>query len=454
MIRYIYILFTVLLASFTGNVKAQFNVTTYQLSETLPQSNLLNPAIMPDNKVVVGLPGISSFYAKAETTLSISDLFIAGENDSLVLNTDNLTNNIYKNYRVNALADLQLFLLGIRTDIGYINFNVRARTDSRLLFPGEIFRWALYGPGDDRASNTIDFEDFKFRSLTYLETSAGYSHRISSFLNVGARIKLLSGVAALQGSQSGGLTMSPQVIDFQLQDFRYESAGIPIDTTGNSFNANFDNYDISKAFFGGNTGFGLDLGATFIPLRDLEVSASLIDIGFINWKQSVNAIVIDDMDYQFTGVDAKRFILGENNFEDQEDEFDSLVNRLEPRLVQSESFNTALAAKLILAGRYMVGERNYVGATLYSDFFQGTIDPTLAFNYHAKFGRILSVVTGIALQNRSINNLMLGFVFKPGPFQFYLVSDRLNTVIFPARADEFNFRLGMNLVFGRPSILE
>ncbi len=434
---------------------AQFNVSTYQLFETLPQANLLNPAILPNNKIVIGLPALSSIYMKTETTLSASNLFRRAENDSLVINTEELTKNIYKNYKISALADVQIFLFGLNLDNGYINVGMRLRSDSRVLFPGEIFRWALFGPGDDRSSNRLDFEDFKVQSMTFMETAFGYTHRISSFFNAGARIKILSGIGVLKGSQTGGITLSPEVIDFKITDFSYQSAGIPLTDNGSvGVNTDFYSNNPSEALFQGNGGFAFDFGATFKPIRDLELSASVIDIGYISWKENLNTITIPNVEYKFTGIDARDFILGDNAVQDQQNEIDSLANLLKPQLETTESFTTPLSAKATLSARYLVGERNYVGATLYSDFFRGTLDPVFALNYQARFGKVLSLVTGLAFQNRSINNLLFGFVFKPGPFQFYLLSDRLNSVFFPARADEFNFRLGMNLVFGTPSILE
>ena len=49
-----------------------------------------------------------------------------------------------------------------------------------------------------------------------------------------------------------------------------------------------------KAFLGGNLGLGLDLGLTYYPKKNIQITASLVDIGYISHTKEV-------VDYTFKG---------------------------------------------------------------------------------------------------------------------------------------------------------
>ena len=72
-------------------LRAQGQLSLYQLHSSLSQSNQLNAAFFPDYKVVVGLPAISSIRFFADNDgLSFNELFIYNESNQLELDTANL----------------------------------------------------------------------------------------------------------------------------------------------------------------------------------------------------------------------------------------------------------------------------------------------------------------------------------------------------------------------------
>jgi hypothetical protein len=55
----------------------------------------------------------------------------------------------------------------------------------------------------------------------------------------------------------------------------------------------------------------------------------------------------------------------------------------------------------------------------------------------------------ISYNQKTINNLGVGLIIKPGPFQFYVIADNVYPAINPLYTTNGNIRVGMNLVFGR-----
>src|SRR5687768_4459615 len=67
---------------------SQSQFSLYRMNNNLPQANMLNPALYPNYKVVIGLPVVSSMYFSFDNdNISFRDLFRSSETDSLELDT-------------------------------------------------------------------------------------------------------------------------------------------------------------------------------------------------------------------------------------------------------------------------------------------------------------------------------------------------------------------------------
>jgi len=56
-----------------------------------------------------------------------------------------------------------------------------------------------------------------------------------------------------------------------------------------------------KAFMGGNLGLGVDLGLTYYPEKNIQLTASLVDIGYVSHSNEVESFTFKG-DYNFKGV--------------------------------------------------------------------------------------------------------------------------------------------------------
>ncbi len=420
---------------------SQFQVATLQFGENLPQATLLNPGIAPDHKIVIGLPGISSAFVEVTAPLSFNDLW-KSDGNRFVLNENGIAENAGRIMRTGAVADVQLLVAGFKVSSGFMMVSIRNRFENKVFIPGEVARWAVFGPADPISSNTLLLDEIGAIGINYLEYGISYSQPVTANLRMGARLKYLSGVAGISGSQDGYVYVNSDSASINVSNLEYTIAGSSI------FEGNAKASDI---YASGNSGFGMDLGMVFKVNSDVTVSASVTDLGFINWKNDLKGYKSEDASYSFSGFELTDLFFGET--EDMEAELDTLIDKLEPREVPGSSFRTGLNGKLNFSARYRLAEISEVGFTFNSAFDKGKIDPVVSLNHNLKLGRSFFLLTGLSYLNGKVNNISGGLIVKPGPIQFYFISDRVNSFFYPSRARSVNLRFGMNIVIGRPTIL-
>lgn len=441
-----------LLVSCITAAYTQSNLTTYQLYKTLPQANYLNPAFMPEHKVVIGLPVISSInVAFANGRIALNEVLTYNANDSLMINSDKLPDVVQDKNDIKFVADVQLFNLGIRGKKSYFSFNIMAKNYTRLTYPGELIGWAIKGPAHpDYVNEALQISNFKFRGVSYLEAGVSYGRDMSNILPglvLGLRVKLLKGIAAAQADDiNGELFVGQDSVHLNTQEITVDAAGFDF------FDSDPSSGDmVSYALSSKNTGFAVDFGATYKLTDRLSVSASVNDLGFITWKEYTSRYTISAVDYKFTGFDILSYLNNNSSGSQSIDaEIDSLENLFSDQETKGEQFKTGLITKVYLGVHYDLNKMHSLGATVYLDFFKEQVSPAFGLNYNLKLGRMVSVVLGAALSNGSISNVMGGLVLKLGANQFYLSSDRVNSTYYPSRASHANVHTGMNLVFGKP----
>ena len=148
----------------------------------------------------------------------------------------------------------------------------------------------------------------------YAEVGLGYSRRITEKLTVGGRVKVLLGLARAEMNinqfdlnldvpnpqyanyadyESRG-ELSPS--DWYGSHYDYSANGNVITTLkggGMTFDNNgmIDNFDLDAGDLGiAGSGFGIDLGASYKVWDNLTVSASILDLGFLKWKESETTV--------------------------------------------------------------------------------------------------------------------------------------------------------------------
>ena len=465
------------------SLKAQENQTLYYMG--LPQSRLMNPAMQSSCGFYLGLPGLSSVYFNySNNSFSPDDFVFKGSGeyaDSLITilhpsyDIDDFLNKLPERMYFSPETHVQLFSFGFRSGDTYFTFDITEKANLFLSLPKDFMTLAFHG-NSAFVGGTADFSDLTFDMTEYRQYGVSLSKKINKNLTFGAKGKLLFGKANLSLKNADlGITIDEGTAlthtlhsDISLN----VSAPITVTTDSEGFiedldiseDMDADNGIIDFVLNTGNVGVAVDFGAVYNIGDYFTLSASVVDLGYINWKQDVYNFVSKGT-YDFEGIDlSSEFDVNDDrDLEDvAEAMLDSIADIFKP-LSQEESYINMLPTKIYLGGTFNVSEKLNLGFLSRSQIYKGKIQQAFTISANTNLGNALMTSVSYTMSNNSYNNLGAGLSFRGGPFQFYLVSDHIPVTFnklqfedngdvtsfpFPTDLKRINIRVGLNFVFG------
>jgi hypothetical protein len=439
----------------------KMNNTLY-LMQNVPQSNQLNPAIQPECKVFVGFPALSSIYFNySNNSFAYSDIIHKGtgiRKDSLIVDINKFHDALKSTNFITQQIDLSLFALGIRAKNFYFTFDIIEKNDFHTSADKEIISFLKDGNYNYRGK-TADFGGLGLDANHYREFALGVSKKINDKWTVGVKGKLLFGIANLNMEKSDvSITTSLTGDQVDLRSRQLLNVSLPINQIGFNDNGfvddiNFDGDDFDQDFAlnTDNKGLAIDLGATYQMDEKTTLYASIVDLGYINWKTDVHQFT-QDATFKYTGADLTQS--GNSNapdYKEVEDAFDDLVDDLKDEFMISDdakSYRTALPTRLYMGGSYKVSKRLNFGALSRTEIYNSKIHSSLTLSANARVIRNVSTSISYSMVNNTYNNIGVGLATKLGPFQLYMVSDNILAPINPKNFQNFSFRFGLNMLFG------
>lgn len=435
----------------------------------VPQTNRVNPAFQPKCGFYLGFPAAAPLRMEfSSSSLSYSDMIYPHPTqDSLITFLYTLADQeafLDKLGPVNFVSSglgTSLASLGFRTGAGFFSLDVTTRVDGAVYYPGDFFRFALHGAGE---GETHTFDGFGTDLAAFNEISLGWSAGILDNLHVGARAKMLFGIANLSStrsslelytSQDEWIIRSDMMFNASLPfaDIVYDEDGFVEDIVLHEELEDPDPFDIPGYIFNaGNLGFGVDLGASYRPIEQLQLSASVLDVAFIRWKDGANDVSYDT-EYAFKGLELNPFEFSEEySFGDY---LDSTFAQLGDSLLQflqftpGRAYSKRLHTKLYLGASFYVTPGINFGLLSRTDFLPQRIAQQVTASANFSTGRFINLTLSYSYMNHYLKNIGAGLAFNVGPLNLYLISDNaLNLVFWPHEARSANLWFGMNLVFG------
>jgi hypothetical protein len=454
-----YLLFSVILvcSGAIQKLSAQQNFNMYHLGK-VPQRNLLNPAVHGESKAFFGMPALNSVYFHfSNSGFNLNNVFDAlepsGQGDSTAININKLVDVFSKQNFISMRLEQQWLFGGFGIGKHRFTAHISDKVAFRFAYPRDLFSFVIDGNGGDNLGRDFGF-NFGLSARHYRETGIGYSYQWKDHMTLGARVKFLRGLSIVEAAPLNlSITTRPEDYAWQLQsDMRIQTASslfplLPVDSnTDYSFN--------EKRLLqrNNNRGLGFDLGAQVRLNEKLELSASVIDLGFIRWQENTVTLASRNPGEVFT-FDGVR-VNSSDTSSDIGDYFskigDSLLTTFRLDTLRGNAFNTALDGQFFLGGQYKVSERAKVNALVYGDFYNRRFYPGLTLGFYWKPFRFADVHITNTMYNRVWFNPGLGFSTRIGPFQGYFTSDNLFAPLLLSSSRGFSFRFGMNLVFGQP----
>ncbi|MBN1649691.1 MAG: hypothetical protein JW857_00100 [Bacteroidales bacterium] len=438
-------LFLVVMLCISNLIFAQNNFILHNF-DAIPQNYMTNPAIENPSRFVIGFPALSSFQTGFTSSIDFSSVFAGNSpfSPSFDLTLSDLASVMGDNNRININVLEEILYCGFQIPKGFVSFGISGQMESGFRLDKEIFE--LINVGNDEAyfmNKTLDLSAMDFDITAYMQYHLGFSYNASEKLTLGTRFKYLVGLGNVNFERfNADITMQGDVnSDFSsiinadiLMNTSFYGAQTLLDSI------NMDDFDPSALLFKSkNHGIAFDFGAQYNLNDRIKLSASLIDLGFINWKTDVA-----NYTYTLNHVDIGRF----DGYENEADRFQEVIDTLGSKYNFAETkngFRTTLSAKYYLSGSYKLDTKSWVDLLFWGRSRYGTMQTAVSVGINRQFGNIFGLKANYSIIQNSFANLGLGLSLKLGIFQLYALSDNVLPYIDPVHNHRMtNVRFGIN----------
>lgn len=411
------------------------------------QSVNTNPALVPENNLIITLPGLRNNLGITGATYN--DIILKGTDGQNQINAGRLIENLDDQnlFRddlavetIGAMIKVGGFSLSFNHAIKYLAYFDYPKTMPQLIWQGN----AQFIGEDVSIANDLQLTG-------YNEFAFGAAKQFGK-LTLGARAKFLTGIANTSTDENrnkASLYTDPDIYQLTLtSDYLLNSAGSfeYHDTSGFDLNFNFGQVATS-VLFTQNSGFALDLGAKY-EVGPIELAASVIDLGAkINWKKDVRNYSSSGV-FDYEGLDFSNALTGDSvSFKNAVDTLDQIFQVTETNL----EYSTDLPPKIYLSATVNLANWR-IGGMFFTESYRGKSFPAFAVGANTTLLDMLSVGATYTILSEfdSYANLGLNVSAKIGPVQAFATTDNVISVLRPGEAHTFSGRIGVNLVFGKP----
>lgn len=437
----------------TSRSYAQQEFTLYHMNNIF-QSSYVNPVGIPEHGISLSLPGISSIYAGAANTgFTVKSAFQGGN----TLDLDRIVNDLNKVNYITTGASYDILGFRFKVHNYNISFSIRDILDFRFAYPRDVMQLFVKGNGAF-IGKEADWDKFRIHGNFYRDVALGYTyHDPHSKWVYGGRLRFLFGMANISTKTSKTtFTTSDETYDLMLQSrIRVNTSGYKdeYDQSGYSMDGEQAAKDYLLNFK--NFGLGLDAGVSYQFSKKLNLAANIKDLGTISWKTDTRNYEIDGT-FEFAGLEIKDYSTTDTMLYFVENLPDSLAKLFDVKETK-ERYSSPLIAQTYFTANYQLFKHTKVSGTLFTEFFHG-IQPGLFFGVTQQVGRGFDFTMTYSGFRNSWNNLGFGFTVKPGPVQFYMVSDNIlgpliwanvEGTTLPYNLRSSNIRFGFNVLIGK-----
>ena len=313
----------------------------------------LNPAFM-GVRGYFSLPAAGNVSINASSDLGLANfIYPTSDGSGLVtflhpdVSIEDFNSSLSDKNRISASADINIISFGYFGFGGYNTFDIGLHSNVGLNIPRDMFLFMK-----DMGHERYEISDLSAYTRNYVDIAFGHSHKVTRDLTIGARLKVLLGVAYAE------LLMEKMEMEMSNTKWLINAKGSAAAAAGLKLsydeNGVYESMDGVKIGLNG-LGFGVDLGAVYdlsnVLTKGLVVSASVNDISYMSWKNVAKAGLNPAEPYVFDGFEA--FGVGE-----KEGEENTSLN------AQFEQIGEDLSDFFALKDQGVADKTEFFGATL------------------------------------------------------------------------------------------
>jgi outer membrane protein OmpA-like peptidoglycan-associated protein len=469
---------------FGGNVLAQQTNTLYFM-QGIPERNAYNPAFQSPYNLYIDLPVMpNTRFNIGNNSLVFNDVIfsknISGHDSTMTFlhplamtERDNFYKALHKTTRISMDLTFNILGFGFRSGKNYYTFDISQKVDAGIYLPKDLFNLLLYGTGE---SAKFDLNRFGINASAYMEIGLGYSRQINDKLTVGGKLKYLIGEANIQTkikkfelnadmerwvvNGSGTINASlPAIVEteklFKEASNDPDKEVFDFKNVGDAIKDNFTFSDMKIGDLSSNYGFGIDLGATYQLLPQLQLSAAVTDLGYITWRNNtVNTSIAQE--HTFDGVE---YILGNDEDEisdrlsEEFDKFNDLFINDNEKGAPGKAYTTSLSTRLNLGAEYNILNDKIGFGLLSSTLFANKSaysDLTASANFRP--ANWFHPTISYSILDGKFSTIGFGAQLKVAMFNMYMAIDKIPLTFtkeyIPTHLTGTNVQLGMVWVFG------
>ena len=421
------------------NMQAQTDLGSYFMSNTWA-ANQLNPSLADSAKIQIHLP-ILSYHLYHSPKVSLDDIIYQNGNQN-VLSLDAVLDKLEEENEFNSDLDIHTLGIGIRYNKFLLSLSHRIRFSTQLDYSEKLAQ-LIWNGNAQFIGETVEFGP-ALNVNSFHEIGLGIQHEISDKICVGAKLKYLSGIGSIVTNNSlASLYTSDDIYQLTFNtDYSLQTSSFLTVDGVSDFNFTIEQFTLDN-LFSSNVGFGIDLGASIQLTPKLNLSASVIDLGSITWKEETKEYSSKG-DYNYGGIDLSNF------FTEDSLEFDIKLDTLEQifgfQETASDSYKTNLNSSFYLSGQYDVSEKLRVGVLYRNIFGNNRNDSALALNAQYKLGKLFHLGINYAFMNNQLDNIGIMGIARIGPVQIFGSTDNILGLFGANAGNQSNGRIGISIL--------
>ena len=482
-------------------------VTTLYFLENAPMRHTINPAFQPASNGYINFAPIGwSSYSVGNNAFTIQDVLFNYVDSTGVRSTitplhpaadkQKFLGLLKSTAFINGDYNLGILNMGFRmNEKGYFTIGLNERIEMGVTVPKTLFSFLLEGGMQDLSGgiNTLALAGLGLGVTAYTELGFGYSYQISEKFSIGGKIKVLAG-QAYGGFHSKALNLYASTNQLQLGGKMQLDVAAPVnmdylDQYINNKNASeivagfkdgsFDYKQLmdlnnwQKMIVPSGIGAALDFGIVCKPVKNLQISAALTDLGIIYWMKGARyECALDSTVMRFDGVGNIEY--NDPRYQDANGQFstsilmDSVMSNLTGMLTGirvgnsgGRGFTQMVSARLNIGldanfwdnriGVGVVSATRLYNARLYEEVTVGlAFRPANWFNIAVSYslmnnGKYSNVGAGFSFMPYDGINLTLGMDYIPTS---YAKMPNSELYVIPDKTKMFNFAMGLSICWG------